>query len=262
MGRGYGKTGKAYIAKSGFNLAKKWVDINSGYGSITAVVVPQITSDMTGLEFNPDGGGTPHLHLTPVAQGTGTSTRTGIGIIIKEMYIRGNLTLQNHMTDAGTQLGLTQNPINVWIAIVVDSRTNGAQLQSEDVFVNPSGSASYAVPVLRNLFRRANIHVLALKKYTVGAPTKGDGAGANRIEREYPFEISFPKLSIPQTYSDTGDTIASVVDNSLHCFAWADHMTAVDNAYANTTIAAALSNGYYNWVRLVYGVRTRFIDAC
>ena len=101
--------------------------------AISAVAIPAPT-DASGGELDPTGSGCTGCLSAP-AQGDTASSRDGFKISMKSIQIEGaiyiapqiNQTIQDAMS-------------YFFVALVLDTQTNGAQLNSEDVFTNPSGS--------------------------------------------------------------------------------------------------------------------------
>lgn len=175
------------------------------------------------------------LCLNAVGTGTGANTRDGRKIVMKSVYVEGICSMPISATGA-------DYPQVVTIALVLDRQTNSAQCQSELVWQNDvavSGpTASFRPLVRRNLEYVDRFHVLWKKTYVFRQPnfavdTAGTGYtnGGDQIK----FKI-YRKLDIPVIFKDTGSTVSSIVDNSLHLHVFSD-----DN------------------VGLVYSSRVRFV---
>ncbi len=155
---------------------------------------------------------------TTVTQGDGESQRDGKKISMRSIQVHGRVTCSQQATE-----NTLDNSTKVFIALVLDRQSNGAQLNSEDVFINPSAAVTTASDPFRNLQYSKRFRVLARKKLTFAltAATNDTGAAGGvvqgGIERSFEF---FKKLNIVANYSGTTETIANSVDNSIHLIAY------------------------------------------
>ncbi len=165
------------------------------------------------------------LSLNPIVQGDGEDKRDGKQICLKSVYVTGFARQPRYAYSSGvdndTDIGLC------FIALVLDTQTNGAQLNSEQVFVNPSGHLSLSCRPVRNLqyssrFRVLDSVVLEFKQQ-FGVWNGADiHLGGNRL----PFKLA-ADLNIPVNYTGTDGTISTIVDNSLHVIAYNDIDTSL-----------------------------------
>lgn len=195
-----------------------------------------IPASTTGAEFPPTSGCTGCI--SSPAQGDGPSQRDGKKIILKEVFINGEVH-----RPAGT--GLTSAPVDLsgFVALVLDTQTNAAQLSSENVY---NATTSHASTALRNLEYSKRFKVLALERFRLPSPnTVQTAAGtAASPEQHYPFQM-YKKLNLPVTFnSGTTADIANVVDNSLQLIAVCDN-------------AGGAASG--NFSRLLYKTRVRYV---
>jgi len=173
------------------------------------------------------------LCLNAMAQGDGAQTRDGRRVIMHSVHVKARV-LYRATQDTAVSSG------TVRFALVLDSQTNGAQLNAEDVFEDP------ATGIDTNAFRKIEwgqrFKVLADK--TLSLEPKGMGllttttlwsTGALRQ-----IKIN-KKLGIPVNYSGTTGVIGSVADYSLHVLCWVD-----------STVQGSLT--------LTYAARIRFTD--
>lgn len=252
-GRGYGyrrsyaKKHK-FVQRTSFALAQKFFDYAQA-GTLGS------SADCSGLELDDST----YKHLTPVASGSGVSTRNGRGIIIKSLYIRGICYIPGK-----DDLNETCETIRKFtLCIVRDRKTNGTQVSSTSVFTNPNGSQQLMTP-LRNIYQARNYDVLWSRTYAIRVEhynrvvewTNADPAnsvvtkahvGNYGIRKE--FKV-FLKMNIPQTYVDAGANIDSVADNSLHLMGW-QHGSDAGAGYQSN-----VNPSFY------YTVRFRFLDNC
>lgn len=106
-------------------IEKKFYD--TGYNA--AIVAP---TDATGGEADP----ATVLTVSAPAQGDGEQNRDGKKIVAKYLEIKGTVR-------AAATINQTVGPqrTQVFVAVVLDTQTNAAQLNSEDVFKNQNASA-------------------------------------------------------------------------------------------------------------------------
>lgn len=198
---------KAYVnARTGgfLGIEKKFYD-TSVNGSISAC-----GTDCSGGEADPS---TVNCISAP-AQGDGESNRDGKNIRIKSIYVAGKI-------EYATLTGATQVSSDVYgsIALVLDTQTNGAQLNSEDVFSNPAAALGGLTGPLRNLQYSRRFKVLRIKNFTVKPMVAANNASATTVSAAYQdvmFKFSVPMCDIPVTFTGTTAGVSNVVDNSLH----------------------------------------------
>jgi len=139
--------------------------------------------------------------------------RTAVGqmldgkrIVVKNVSVNGTIIVPS--------ASVTAEPIRVFVAMVLDTQTNGAQCDSELIFKNLSGYATSAVVPLRNLLYSKRFRVLKSQIFDLTAPAVGYGAMRS-------FEWFAPmELPVNFTASDTG-VVGNIVDNSIHMVAYA-----------------------------------------
>lgn len=213
------------------NSEPKYYDLN--YNAALSA-----TADWSGAEADP----TTILCLNGVPQGDTMTTRDGQKIEMKSIFINGLINVPTQSAQSAAE-----NDATVFIALVLDTQTNKAQLNSEDVYENTrSGSDSYLLTSpLRKMNFSERFKVLATKTITFPPPPITNNAAANTIVQQgikVPFTM-FANLKSLGTKFDTSATtgaIGTIVDNSLH-------MVAVCN---NQDFAPSL----------IYQSRLRFFD--
>lgn len=174
----------------------------------TALVAP---ADASGAEFDPTTGG-----LNTVAQGDGESNRDGRNIAMHSIHINGTI-----FSNPQANQTATDQPGIVYIALVQDLQTNGAQLNSEDVFTNPSGQTYLAASPFRNLQYTKRFRVLKTKVYKLPNPNIGyDGTNMEQQGVDIPFKMNVQLGGQKVNFSGTTAAIANIVDNSLHFVAY------------------------------------------
>jgi len=177
----------------------------------TALVAP---TDATGGEFDPSATS---MISTP-AQGDSEQQRDGKRIVIKSVQVSGVCS-----TNALTAQTGTAAPVEVFVALVLDTQTNGAQLNSEDVYKN-LGAANYlATNPLRNLLFANRFKVLKEWSMTLEPKTAVNNASATTVSvagTRCEFDCFLPLDLNVNFNAGTTASIANVIDNSLHIVAY------------------------------------------
>ena len=158
------------------------------------------------------------LCLNLVRVGDADNNRTGRRIYMKYLYVQGSVIIPDIDGTATAPGDLPE----VFLALVMDTQTNGAQLNSEDVFTNPAASVTTAVIPMRNLNYSSRFKVLCTKHISFGDMSLGAISAENyaNFGRTKLFRCYVALSDIPVTFaSDTGG-IADVIDNSLHVIAF------------------------------------------
>ena len=178
-------------------IETKFLDSNYAPTAIAAAIA--------GSEADP----TTLLALNATAQGDGESERDGRRQCLKSVKVHGTVSLNplaNQSTSPADEI--------VFVALVLDTQSNKAQLNAEDVFKGTTPERPF-----RNLQYVDRFKVLAARTFTM---KYGDGVwdGTN-IEIGGVSEIfNFnKKLEVPVTYAATTGVIGSITDNSLHMVA-------------------------------------------
>lgn len=148
------------------------------------------------------------------------------------------------MVDAQTNQTSADNLPYVYIALVLDTQTNGAQLSSEDVYTNPGASVNTACNPLRNMSYTERFKVLKKKKIRIPPLSiTYDGTNIEQSGIVVPLSM-YCKLGALKTTFQVGQTsgyCSTIVDNSLHIVAYSNISSA--------TIPVTLS----------YNARLRFV---
>lgn len=194
------------------------------YDTSRALIAVANGTDFSGSEVNPSAGVS--LISTP-AVGDSESSRDGKKIVITQVEVKGRI--QKSALDAQTAL---PEGIFVWVALVLDTQTNGVEMNSEDCFKAITNVASEIQP-FRNLLYGGRFRVLKLKKIYINSLSTGTvSATTYDIMGKYiPFKM-FKKLRLPVNFNaGTTSSVANVIDNSLHMHAWCSVSNAVNVAY-------------------------------
>ena len=192
---------------------QEWKYLDRSYGP-TGV---SITAAMSGAEADPSSVNC----LNSTGTGDGGSNRNGRLIFMKSIHVSG---IVQYYWSGGTVTQVDRNPI-VAIWLVHDRQTNGAQLNSEDVFVNPLANAVTNICAFRNLDYEQRFDVLhkeliVMKQTNI--ETVGGGGGVKGGANTVPFNFIVRLRDMPVTFTDTGANVTSISDNSLHLVAVAD----------------------------------------
>lgn len=184
----------------------KFVDTSRSGATLSVV------GDATGGEVDPTTINT----LCAPTTGAGQSNRIGKRITITAVHVTGVISIpaQTNQTTADTM-----GP--VLVALVLDKQTNGAQLNSEDVYTNPTTSAVTNATPLRNMNFSKRFKVLqSLVINPKMATISFDGTNVEQTGEAIPFRID-KKLRLPIEFNslDNGN-VGDIVDNSLHIVAF------------------------------------------
>jgi len=218
-----GRAQRALNMRTGgfLGLELKFVD----YGYAAALVAP---TDAAGGEADPATA----LALNAIAQGDGQNQRDGRKATIKSCYVSGQVTFSGNAdeADAGSA------PI-VYIALVQDTQTNGAQLNSEDVFTNPAANALTAASPFRDLQYSKRFRVLdscVIDNFeTIAFP---DGANTGSINASSKsFKLSW-KGTMQTIYVGTTAEVSAIGDNSIHVIAYCSSTTFAPSLIYNSRV--------------------------
>lgn len=180
----------------------------------TSVAIDQ-TTDGSGIELQPTAGCTGAISVP--AQGDGESNRDGRKYTVKSIFFSGQIRWAAESD---------QVDVDDWqpafFALVLDTQANGATVNSEDVFINPSTSALAMLPQpLRNLQFSKRFRVLDHAMIAPGgAYSMTDGASTSSIS---PMVAKTVKLSWKGNVvcDSTGTTanVSAAADNAFHIIA-------------------------------------------
>ncbi len=169
-------------------------------------------SDSSGGERDPSAT----ILLNTVVQGDGEEQRDGRQIVMKKISIKGVVTVPVQTAQIAADEAST-----VFIAIVLDTQTNGATINSEDVFKNKGANPALAASPFRNLRNVQRFQVLKTVTLALIQPQMAAKDSTNIETGGYkmPFEMH-KRLNIQVNYSGTAETVVSINDNSLHVIAF------------------------------------------
>lgn len=196
----------AYSRRAVLGVESKFFD-----SAVSATAINAAT-DAAGLEMDP----ATLLCLNAVPQGDTASSRDGFKIAMKSLQIDGVIDIPKQATGGG------DNPTIIDVFVVLDTQTNAAQLNSEDVYTNNIGSFIGSACMKRNMSYTERFKVLKHKQITITPPPISyTGAAVLQSGVQRPFS-AFIKLGGLQTKYQAGTTtgyVGTIVDNSLHLIA-------------------------------------------
>jgi len=201
------------IASMGFlGIERKFYDTMLIAGAIAA------PTDATGGEHDPSATS---MISTPT-QGDGEQQRDGKQIACLFVEVCGAIT----WPAAKAQTDIPQG-LGVYVACVLDTQTNGAQMNSEDCFKNLGASAATAPDCIRNLLFGKRFRILKQRRYDLMVNPAGIAAndyayGGGR--QDFKWYIPLKGLKINFNSGITA-SVANVVDNSIHMIAFANTTT-------------------------------------
>lgn len=166
--------------------------------------------------LNTAGASTPGCLSCP-AQGDGPENRDGKRIVAKYMEIKGLLN-RPVSEDQATCPAYSK----VFVALVLDTQTNGAQLNSEDVFKNITGDVAGSVNPIRNLLFGSRFRILKSEIFDLdmyGTQFGVSNGGAAGKSQTFSWFVPLNNLIINFNAGTTSD-VANVIDNSLHLIAF------------------------------------------
>jgi len=217
---------RALVAFAG--VEKKYFDCARGAFAIPA------PADASGGEADP---ATLDCLNCP-AQGDTEVNRDGRQITMESINIKG-------VVQVAAQANQTAADVipDVFIALVLDKQTNAAQLNSEDVFENPSASASLASSPFLNLSYTRRFKVLKTVKVTAqqiaGAIQPAfDGTNLEQQGAQIPWSMFCDLKNLKTNFlsGETTSVVAAIADNSLHIIAYASGAGLMPNLYYNSRL--------------------------
>lgn len=148
--------------------------------------------------------------------GDGQSNRDGRKIVVTSLEIKGFVQIPAQVNGAA---GSHPNPVSIWIALVVDTQTNGVQMNSEDCYVynNVVVQADAAQP-FKNLLYGGRFKTLRMWQITVNdrinVVESDNTVDTQAYRRGFHY---YKKVKIPVDFNaGTTSDVANIVDNSIH----------------------------------------------
>lgn len=214
----YGRNPALRNMRSGglLGIETKYLDCSA---TNTAFATP---TNCSGGEFYPTSGCTNCLSAPAV--GDGASNRDGKKIVIKSCFIQGVIDI-----DPQTAQTSLDTPPCLFVCLVQDTQTNGQPMNSEDVFINPAGSANLAAIPFRNMSNTSRFKILDQYRVNLGPVSGTNNASANTVMESginHYFKLSWKGI-MPVNFSigSTTADVANVIDNSLCLVGFASGIT-------------------------------------
>jgi len=158
------------------------------------------------------------LCLNGVPQGDTAITRDGQKIAMKSIEIEGIIACP-----AQTNQTAAEYAPHIFIALVLDTQTNAAQLNSEDVFSNSGANAILATFPLRNFNYTERFKVLKRWCFKMPVPAityDGTNIEQSGVQAKFKCFKNLKGLVTKFTNTATTGVIGTVMDNSLHLIAY------------------------------------------
>lgn len=197
------------LRTAGFlGIEKKFYDLVRASYSITA------PTDATGGEADPAASGA----LSTPQQGDGEQNRDGKRIIAKSLILKGTITRPAMADQTAAPAGQ-----KVFLALVLDTQTNAAQMNSEDCFKNGGIGATGNVALTKNLLFANRFKILKSQVFDMTAPLASyDGTNIEVGGRVVSFDWFVKLNNLPINFnSGTTAVVTNVIDNSIHLIAFA-----------------------------------------
>ncbi len=200
----YRRSYRRNTATMGFlGIEKKFYDTNL---NARAILAP---TDSSGGEADPSAAS---MISTPV-RGDSEQNRDGKQINILNVSIKGTVSI----LFKELQTGPVQSN-EVYVCLVQDTQTNGAQLNSEDVFKNTGATAIMASNPQKNLLFMNRFRLLKSQKFDMTPTTLSHFADDSfswhgKIRH---FDWFLPLNMKVNFNAGTTADVANVIDNSLH----------------------------------------------
>jgi len=206
-------------------IEKKFLDIPL---TPTALVSP---TDMSGGELPPSSIVT-GCYSAP-AQGDGPTNRDRNKIVITEYSFKGTIFVNSQTNQTDCDIAAF-----VFLAVIQDTQTNGAQLNSEDVWANPTANATACTNPFRNMSYTRRFRVLAMKRVVLRIPTiTWDGTNLEQFGFNTPIDLQWRgKMPVTFTTGSTTADIANVTDNSIQLVGFTNSVTLAPQILGNTRI--------------------------
>ncbi len=150
-------------------------------------------------------GAISNLSLNLIAQGITEVTRVGRRIMVRSLFLHGNVTLPTTATVADTS-------DSARVIVYLDKQANKATAATTDIM-----EATISIDSFRNLANKGRFRILSDRKYDV---TSRAGAGEAAGDSEYgeqiiSWDVALPKLSIPIEFTADTGAIGEITSNNI-----------------------------------------------
>lgn len=158
--------------------------------------------------------------ITVINEGSGETERNGRKVLVKELHVFGQIE-----SDGTVATSTSLKQAFYYIAMVLDTQTNGAQMTSELCYKNIAALIENAASPARNIEFESRFKVLKWK--VLRGPPLSTLAATSSTAKYAGFQIPFSlkvAVNLPITFNGTDPLIANVVDNSVHVVCWASNL--------------------------------------
>lgn len=157
--------------------------------------------------------------ISTPAVGDTAQDRDGKKIQLKNCYIKGTVQI------AASELAVAPpSGTQIYIALVLDTQSNAAQMNSEDCFKNLAGNVATNSAPLRNLLQAKRFRILKDELIDMNIDTlshfAADSFSIAGLLKQFEWFVPLKDM-IVNFNGGTTASIANVVDNSLHVIAYA-----------------------------------------
>lgn len=164
------------------------------------------------------------LSVSAVAQGDGESQRDGRMYYIESVFIHG------HVVRAAVESAVAPlDDVRCRVALVLDTQTNGAQLNAEDVFLTIGAGSD--VLSYRNLQYSKRFKILRDIDLVISSTGQTNEGAVNLFaapQTIVPFKMNYKfKKPIPVHCTGTTAAVSSITDNSIHVIGTAQATSAL-----------------------------------
>lgn len=193
-------------------LEKKYFDYFLKDSALTAPI------DCSGGEHDP----ATYLCLNAVPQSDTALSRDGREISMASLQVEGQV-----YTPVGSAAGSPGDTGEYFVALVLDTQTKGAQLNSEDVFLNPGADGTLSTRPLRNMTNTMRFKVLTYARGQPQNPACAWNGSAFHWEGTvwgFKFFVDLKGLKCNYQVGTTTGVVGTIETNSLHIIAFASHL--------------------------------------
>lgn len=170
------------------------------------------------------------------AQADGPQSRDGRKITMDSMQVSGTISVP-----PGAALSTAPIAPTIVVYLVLDSQTNAAQMNSEDMFFSPLGNNIVSTGMFHELENGPRFKTLA--KCVVpfepipitGAMTGATGFSSGQ-NKKFDMFVNLKGLEVNFDKDVTTSVVAAIRDNSLHLIAFADNVITVPTIAYNARL--------------------------
>lgn len=158
--------------------------------------------------------------LNGIGEGSGENERTGRKAIMKSCEVQGQIE-----SDGVAGSALELKIAYFYVALVLDTQTNAAQMVSELCYKNVAALIEAAASPFPNLEQQTRFKILKqikLKQPSTYAFNDAATTGAiGGFQIPFGFKVN---MNVPVTFTDPTADVSSIMDNSLHIVSWTSNL--------------------------------------